>query len=313
MPRTIRSILSDKKARESNPFFADFSAALARIAEYERQAHALLESIREGSIVEDIEAIREIATRAAKNESSEWRASLESRLENIVSTVEDARAEIRKEFKKRVDDEYARFCDMCDERINAIKEENRKDRDEVRNSLVSDVAGTVRSMKNVVDEAIINAEKRFRDMERSIAEKYGPQGDPGAPGKDGSPDTPEQVVEKVNKKGGVDMKSVEGLMRTLEAIRSEIRVSRRADAGAGAGGGGMGNTVHENFPVTSATTSVTLRSKVAANGFAASVYYNGQQMTRGTHWTVSGKIVTLLFTPDDTTPASYIDVVYVRT
>jgi hypothetical protein len=71
----------------------------------------------------------------------------------------------------------------------------------------------------------------------------------------------------------------------------------------------MGNIITETFAVNSATTSITLQNSVASNGRAIWFNYQGQQQAYGTHFTVTGKTVPLLFTPDDGT---YIDVIYIR-
>lgn len=74
--------------------------------------------------------------------------------------------------------------------------------------------------------------------------------------------------------------------------------------------GGMGNWVHQRFALTSATTSVTLSSKVAANGLAHIVRYQGQVLMYGVQYTISGKTLTLLFTPNNSTN---LDIAFVRT
>jgi hypothetical protein len=61
--------------------------------------------------------------------------------------------------------------------------------------------------------------------------------------------------------------------------------------------------------VSSATTTVTLDNRVASNGKAIWLNYQGQQQAYGVHFTVSGKVVTLLFTPSNGT---FIDIIYIR-
>ena len=122
----------------------------------------------------------------------------------------------------------------------------------------------------------------------------------GKKGEDGSPDTPDQVVEKVNdatKKIKPDR--VEGLVEKINDI-----VKR------GSKGGGMGNVQHEHTSVSSATTSVSTTFNIGGGGYALWVYYNGQFIARGIDYTVSGKTLPLLFTPQDGT---VMDVIYIRT
>lgn len=111
--------------------------------------------------------------------------------------------------------------------------------------------------------------------------------------------TPDEVVEKINK---ADVKirpeQVDGLK---EAMR---RVGTKQD-----GGGGMGNWQHEVFSISSATATVTLARNVAAGGSAILVRYQGQLLAHGVQYTISGKVITLAFTPDDST---FLEVTYVR-
>lgn len=139
---------------------------------------------------------------------------------------------------------------------------------------------------------ILNNIEDFRGPE-------GKQGIQGNKGADGSPDTAEQVVNKVNKAGGVKMTAIDGLTETIKAVKK---------AGGGKGGG-MGNVQHETKAVGSGTTSVSLTYNVSAQGRAIWVYYQGQFLVYGTHYTVSGGTVALLFTPVDST---YLDITYIR-
>lgn len=112
--------------------------------------------------------------------------------------------------------------------------------------------------------------------------------------------TPDEVVEKINKADAkIKPEQVEGLK---EAIR---RVGAKQDGG----GGGMGNWQHEVFSISSATTTVTLARNVAAGGSAILVRYQGQLLAHGVQYTISGKVITLAFTPDDST---FLEVTYVR-
>ena len=130
-------------------------------------------------------------------------------------------------------------------------------------------------------------------------------GKDGVDGKDRNIDTPQQVVEKVNEAKGVAISSVENLADELKKIRQ--RVSRDGIRN----GGGTGNTQHEQFALTAGTTSVTLAYNVAMGGYGImGAYVQGQFLARGTHYTVSGKTITLLFTPDNGTT---LDIVYTRT
>lgn len=137
----------------------------------------------------------------------------------------------------------------------------------------------------------------------------GKDGKDGKDGNDGSPDKPIEIADKLNTLDEkVEMGVIKGLKKTLVDLSNVIR--DRKGGGSG-GGGGMGNVVHQSFAVTSATTSITLSNNVAGNGYAIWAYYNGQFIVRGTAYTVSGKTLSLLFTPSDS-PSSFIDVIYIR-
>lgn len=138
--------------------------------------------------------------------------------------------------------------------------------------------------------------------------KPGEPGAPGTPGKNGSPDTPDQVIAKINTaKLKIKRSSIEGLEEAFAGIRSAI-----SQKGSRSSGGGMGNVQHQHTAVSSATTTVATTSRIAGGGYALWVYYQGQLLARGTHYTVGGdqKTLTLLITPDDST---FIDIIYMRT
>lgn len=118
-------------------------------------------------------------------------------------------------------------------------------------------------------------------------------------------ESPDEIARKINSKEGlIDLKSIKGLENYLKNIQRSMRDK------SGISKGGMGNVVPETFAINSSTTSITLANNVASNGRAIWFNYQGQQQAYGTHFTVSGNIVTLLFTPDD---GSYADIIYIRT
>lgn len=98
----------------------------------------------------------------------------------------------------------------------------------------------------------------------------------------------------------LDTKVIKGLDKQIKNLQRAVKEK---------GGGGMGNVQHESTNVSSATTTVTTTYSVAGNGFAIWPYYNGQLIVRGTHYTISDRTLTLLFTPQDSTN---IDIIYIR-
>lgn len=136
----------------------------------------------------------------------------------------------------------------------------------------------------------------------------GPKGDKGDKGDNGSPDKPEEIATKLNTlEGAVDMKVIIGLQEMFANIQRAF--NRREKGGGSSSGGGMGNWVHERWSISSATTTVSLTSNIAAGGYAHIFRYNGQVLDLDTDYTVNGKTITLLFTPQDGTVAS---IAYVR-
>jgi ribosome-binding protein aMBF1 (putative translation factor) len=98
----------------------------------------------------------------------------------------------------------------------------------------------------------------------------GEPGEPGKPGKNGSPDTAQQVVEKVNEAGGVQMAAIVGLNDALKNVQ-------KATKGKGKwGGGGVSEAqvieIIENTPVTVEVKDV----------FGITVDGSGSVLTTGT-------------------------------
>jgi len=118
---------------------------------------------------------------------------------------------------------------------------------------------------------------------------------------------PPFAIDKVNSATRkIKMTMIDGLEERLKLLHraiSEKVVSRS--------GGGMGNTLHETFPTSSATTTITTGSPIAGNGYAIWLFHNGQSLQRGTHYTVNGnrRTITLTFVPQDDTE---ITIIYIR-
>jgi len=145
------------------------------------------------------------------------------------------------------------------------------------------------SLSNLKEDTVNEIERIFSDVERFRGEK----GDPGVPGDKG--DTGDSV-------------KLEDILEEIKPELTRIREEVKKVAGSKQTGGGMGNVQHESKTVTSATTSINTTYTVAGGGYAIWAYYQGQLIMRGVHYTVSGKTINLLFTPEDGT----IDVIYFR-
>ena len=136
----------------------------------------------------------------------------------------------------------------------------------------------------------------------------GQNGTNGEDGKDGSPDKPDEIATKLNTlEEKVERKVIKGLDNEFRLIRQMIR---EKNGGGGKSGGGMGQWVHEVSAISSATTTVTTNYDIAANGNAILVRYQGQVLAHGVQYTINSRIITLTFTPSDST---YLELTYVRT
>ncbi len=121
-------------------------------------------------------------------------------------------------------------------------------------------------------------------------------------------DKPIVIADKLNTlTEKVDRSVIKGLDKWMESIKIALR--ERKTGGGSSGGGGMGNVVTQSTSVSSATTTITLSNKVASGGKAIWLNYNGQQQAYSVHFTVSGKTISLLFTPQDGT---FVDIIYIR-
>src|SRR3990167_576514 len=141
--------------------------------------------------------------------------------------------------------------------------------------------------------------KDGKNGNNGIDGKDGKNGNDGKSGKDGIELKPQEIVSKLESLEGssrLSKSAIKGLEESLPLLSKNIQESKKG------GGGGMGNIQHESFNVSSATTTLTTSYKIAGNGTAImGVFYNGQQIFYGTHYTISGKIINLQFTPEDDT------------
>lgn len=118
---------------------------------------------------------------------------------------------------------------------------------------------------------------------------------------------PQKIADKLNTlTEKVEMSVIIGLKERFTNLINQIRTKNKETTKSG---GGMGNWIHQRFSISSATTSITLSNNIAANGMAHIARYQGQVQDLDTQYSVSGKVITLLFTPDDGTVFS---IAYVR-
>lgn len=196
------------------------------------------------------------------------------------------------ESQKQLDNKCKELENLLDNKGQTTQKDIEKALQEVKD-LKADMQSKHQEMLNqfaVKKDVVLEEVKRKTDtMMREIEKQRGPQGIQGKPGKDGSPDTAKQVVEKVNKEGGVKMAAIEGLLDKIESIKKTAR-------GGGKSGGGMGNPQHEVKSISAGTTSVTTTYPIAANGTAIfSASYEGQILDLNVHYTVGANRKTITF------------------
>jgi hypothetical protein len=247
------------------------------------------------------------------------------------------RIAIYKDLEKSLDLGFYKGLDIFNTQTADILERAKKEFDEVLNKMIDDFESKLDTNgKRVLHKMIKDLEIKDGEDGRDGARgeqgpagpagkdgkdgksvkgdkgepgKPGPIGLPGKPGKEGSPDKPLDIAKKLNTLDGViDQKVIKGLPGLLKNLQNSIRERKAVNKGAG---GGMGNWVHQVFSVTSATTSVTLSNNIAANGTAIMVRYQGQLLAHGVQYSISSRVITLNFTPDNV-PNTFIEVTYVR-
>jgi len=232
--------------------------------------------------------------------------------ELVRSEHSDNSAKLRAELTEFTNEFYSRFKQMATQVSQLVKEDTANTKTEAVQAIASmmvelrsfkaDCLATIESKQR---EALKETEARVAKVFNNINTFKGPQGiagRPGVNGKNGSPDTPDEVVAKVNKaENKIKISAIDGLPEELRKARKE--------SGGGKAGGGMGQPQHETKAVSSGTTSVSLTYNVAAGGRAIWMNYQGQFLVYGTHYTVSGKTVTLTFDKVDST---FIDITYIR-
>lgn len=166
-----------------------------------------------------------------------------------------------------------------------------EDRDDIAAGIEVPVVEKIIETRTIVEKQPIVTEKTIivnQIKEKAVADK------------------PPVVAKKLNTlTEKVNMSVIRGLERAFAQVYRAIKEK----GGGGKVGGGMGNWIHQRFSTSSATTTLTLQSNIAANGLAHIFRYNGQVQDYGTDYTVNGKLITLLFTPDDNSVCS---IAYVR-
>jgi len=125
----------------------------------------------------------------------------------------------------------------------------------------------------------------------------GNQGEKGPIGKDAVLPKPNLIARALESLQGTARLDFESLKNIPGIQVGEMRKR-------GGGGGGMSDPVHQSFSGDGSTTSFTLSRDVAASGTAIILRYNGQTQDHTTHYTISGAVISMTFTPANGTTIS---------
>lgn len=226
--------------------------------------------------------------------------TFKNEIDLLISSAEESVASVLDDFIQKVGDLEQSFRDFLEKN----KPENGRDGNDGKEGV--GIMGPPGPQGPMGPMPVVGVDFRQPKDGENGQSVIGPQGPEGKPG---SPDSPIQIAKKLNAlEEKVDMSVIKGLKKSFDAIRSSIRESKKEGNKAG---GGMGNVINQSFNVSSATTTITLSDRVAANGNALWAYYEGALIVKNTGFTIGSdrKTVTLLFVPEDGT---HIDVLFVR-
>jgi hypothetical protein len=223
----------------------------------------------------------------------------------VESIVKEEFDKNKRELYKKLNADYTESLKQLDKKTQEL-EKLLENKGEVTQKDISKALADVQKLKVDMQEnhesliAQLSTEKDQITQEvnqktdtliKEIEKQRGPQGIQGKPGKDGSPDTAKQVVEKVNKQGGVKITAIDGLLDKLDAIK---KLSR-----GGKSGGGMGDPQHESKSVGTSTTTINTNYPIAANGNAIyKVAYRNFIWHKGIHFNVGSNRKTITLTQE---------------
>lgn len=268
------------------------------LQEFEQKMKALLEEARNtnqgNDFFEDLDSMKKIAEKTTDEKIKEFKQLISERMNFLLEKIQQENQTLLTQVNNEADLKYKLIITECEKLISqTIKEQDSSLRVAQKQAL-NDALTKLATLKG---------EKGDRGA-NGVPGKDG-IGLRGQDGKDGSPDTPDQVVEKINSSSNlISINKINGLIEEISNIKKVAQ-----QGGGKMGGGGMGNWVHQSFDLSTSTTSITLTYRPAANGYAHMIRYQGQMLALNTQYSISGKVVTLLFTPDNYTT---LDITYVR-
>lgn len=298
----MNTSLREAILKRKDPLGFELERFRREMEDIKSQALADIAEAKRNSVFKDLEPARRLAKETAQEEITDFKNTVDGQIQSVFAEMN----RVEEDFKKKIDSYMVGAISSFESRIQSMQTSSERmitESHTEHKGMMKSVMDECRILVNkLLDETRAKVSDFFMNAERFKGEK-GDMGASGKDGKDGSPDTAEQVIAKINSMPGkVNLNVIAGLSQRLEHLAKTIR-----DAG-GKGSGGMGNVQHESKIVTPSTTSVNTTYTVAGCGYAIWTYYQGQLIMRGVHYTVSGKTINLLFTPEDGT----LDIIYFR-
>lgn len=255
-----------------------------------------VEKAKQGIMSADIflDPAKKIAEQVAREEISSVNVDLSKRIETILEKI-DMKAE--KAFDK-IDTEAEATVEKVSKHLDAIT-------DEFKSNLNGEIAGIKATVENLRGPEGLRGEN---GIDGKDAQDIDPKSVVPLVLAQIPPVTPDAMIECMNKSTEkINMSVIAGLMQEFQNIKTAIS---RVNTSKGGGGGGMGAPLHETFACNGVLTTFTLASNVAASGTAIWVRYQGQTLDLDSQYTVSGKVISTTFTPDN---GGTISVTYFRT
>lgn len=231
--------------------------------------------------------VKQYAQEAVAEAVAEYEARMEGKMAQIIDEMDVSEESFKADLDRMVKDSIKDTQAQLEALARSAQEQ--------QSLIATTLSAITERFTELAGATKIQLEQFFSDAER-FRGKTGDKGERGERGEKG------ETGESVEKES-----ILAELKPELDRLRAEVK--RLAQQKGGGGGGGMGNIQHESKAVSSATTSVNTTYTIGGNGFAIWAYYQGQLIMRGEHYTVSGKTISLLFTPEDNTN---LDVIYIR-
>lgn len=237
-----------------------------------------------------------------------------SQLENLLTTVEDLSKKVERrleEIKKESDKiDETKLVALVASKFRQPQDGKSPDEEKVVQKVLSHIRQPQDGKSPIIDieEIALRAANLIPPVEHGHTPVLGV--DFELP--EIEEETPLEIAGKLNtKKSILDMDVIKGLKAYLKNIERAIK-EKHGGGSKGGSGGGTGNWLHQNTATTSATTTVTISTKVAANGYAILVRYNGKLLAHNVDYTLNNNTHVITFVGFTLENSTFVDVTWVR-